>query len=384
MKLVSLCAGIGGLELGVERALGATTICQIDIDPHTEAVRRLRWPDAVQITGDLRQIRGTDLPECDGITGGFPCQGLSVAGKGLGLDDERSALFFDVVRIFAERSPMFGVIENVPKLLSKYRELVEREFGWAGYGVTWCKIAAAHVGAPHRRLRVILLLVRGAAHGGVISAGKIPPLTLGSTWPTPCAHDSRGTGPSALDRKSPDLEACVRWPTPSASNASQGPGDPASRQGGPNLVDAILMWSTPTASDAKATGNSQAALDRGFAGTLTDQAQRNAPCPPDHRLSPNWVEALMGLPVGWTDMGCVAAGEWGGRWPAPRGASRFDWEPPRTELKGDPMRPHRLRMLGNAVVWQQCAEALRLMDASARIREASTPPVQAQLFRRVS
>jgi DNA (cytosine-5)-methyltransferase 1 len=348
VRLVSLCAGgLGGLELGTERYFGAHTVAQADILPETAVVRRRHWPDSAQLVGDLREMTARDLPICDIITGGFPCQGLSTAGKMRGLEDERSALFYDVVRIFSTARPGFGVLENVPALLSKYRAVVEREFGWAGYGVTWCKIAAANVGAPHLRRRVFLLLRRGGGHGGVVSAPAVPR----------------------------DL---TRWPTPTAGNGNQGPGNPGSRQGGDNLVDAVAhRWATPTAKDANASGISQAFRDAGNSGTLTDQAQRWACVPDDHRLSPAWVEQLMGLPTGWTAPEGPQLHPERGPWPALRGAPQHPWEAPRTEVVGDPWRTKRLRMTGNGVVWQQAEEAIRLMWAAS---ERAPAPSRRALF----
>lgn len=391
-RIVSLCAGgVDGLAIAVERHLGAVSVAQADINKHTEVVRALRWPHAAQMTADLRAVRGGDFPACEGIVGGFPCQDLSVAGNGAGLNGSRSSLFFDVVRLFVEARAAWGLLENVPRLLSRHRDVVERHLGWAGYGVTWCKVSAAHAGAPHLRRRVFLLVVRGAAHGGVVDAGKTPPLPLaGKRWTTPKVRDAGGDSPAEYRRKTPNLaaQACARWPTMDASVANDGESIASwearrareaakGRNGngfGEPLAIAVRRWPTPTAGDAKGSGGRNNSPNCHPGTSLTDATVRQPRIPDDHRLSPAWVETLMGLPVGWTDPGTLRAELGDTRWPALRGLPQEPWEPPRTEPKGDPWRTKRLKMLGNAVVWQQAVMALELMDAKTRIRDARAAP----------
>ena len=97
MRLVSLFAGIGGFDLGFERA-GFRTVATVEIDANCQRLLAERWPDAVHLD-DVRTAGRHNLPECDVITFGFPCQDLSVAGKREGLKGERSSLFYEAAKI---------------------------------------------------------------------------------------------------------------------------------------------------------------------------------------------------------------------------------------------------------------------------------------------
>ena len=87
MKFISLFAGVGGFDLGMERA-GHECVAQVEWDKNAAGVLKRRWPD-VPLFCDVSKVRGEDLPECDFITYGFPCQDLSVAGKREGLSGKR-------------------------------------------------------------------------------------------------------------------------------------------------------------------------------------------------------------------------------------------------------------------------------------------------------
>ena len=101
MRFVELFAGAGGLSLGLERA-GLRCVAHAEIETHARAVLRRRWPD-VPLFGDVTTLTGADLPPCDLLSGGSPCQDLSVAGKRAGLvDGARSSLFFHQARLWTE------------------------------------------------------------------------------------------------------------------------------------------------------------------------------------------------------------------------------------------------------------------------------------------
>ena len=114
MKLGSLFSGIGGLDLGFERA-GFEVAFQCEIDPHARRVLAQHWP-GVECYPDVSTLNRP--PAVDVLCGGFPCQDVSVAGRRAGLDGERSGLWFEFHRILSVALPRFCVIENVPGLLS--------------------------------------------------------------------------------------------------------------------------------------------------------------------------------------------------------------------------------------------------------------------------
>lgn len=116
MRFVSLFSGIGGFDLGFERA-GMTCLAQVEIDANARAVLARHFP-TVQQFEDVRHVGRHNLPACDVLCGGFPCQDLSVAGDRAGLAGERSGLYFEFQRIIMELRPTYVVIENVPGLFS--------------------------------------------------------------------------------------------------------------------------------------------------------------------------------------------------------------------------------------------------------------------------
>ena len=112
----SLFAGIGGFDLGFERA-GMACKWQVEIDDYANRVLKKHWPD-VHRERDIRQCGKHNLEPVDVICGGFPCQDISYAGLGAGLDGERSGLFFEAVRVVRELRPQIVVLENVAALLT--------------------------------------------------------------------------------------------------------------------------------------------------------------------------------------------------------------------------------------------------------------------------
>jgi len=162
MRVVSLFAGIGGFDLGFERA-GAKTVATVEINAHCRKLLADKWPDAVHLD-DVRTAGRHNLPECDVITFGFPCQDLSVAGKREGLRGERSGLFYEAMRIIDELQPAWAVWENVPGLLSSDngRDLARELFrlGQSGYhGCVRC-LDAQWLGVAQRRRRLFGVFTR--------------------------------------------------------------------------------------------------------------------------------------------------------------------------------------------------------------------------------
>jgi len=324
VRVVSLFSGIGAATLGVHAHFPqAETVLLCEADKYARQVLALRFPgvDIVDDVRDLQLQRGA----ADLIEAGFPCQDLSVAGRKAGLDGQRSGLYGEVLRLVEQVQPRLVLLENVPTLL-RYRGRLEREFAALGYGLTWCRIAAAHIGAPHRRLRVVVLAERGGSHRGVVDAGPLPDVGAWPTVTTGKGGEARRGGSRSDERL---LAGAVQPPE---------------------------RWATPTTQDGKNNaGPSQ-----------HDRNSRPLNVQAGGKLSPDWVEALQGLPVGWTDLGCGAPRVVG--WPAPmvRGmwgeSPQHADEPPRTVAGKMAHRPARLRALGNCNPPQQYTEALRLLE----------------------
>jgi len=165
LTAVSLFAGVGGFDLALERQ-GVKVVAAVEIDKNARGVLAHRFPnstlfpDVTEVTGE-QLISAGFVPERGILTGGFPCQDLSVAGKRAGLAGKRSGLFWEIARLIDELTPQYFILENVPGLLSSNRgqdfgavlgALVER-----GYGVTYRVLDAQYFGVPQRRRRVFIV-----------------------------------------------------------------------------------------------------------------------------------------------------------------------------------------------------------------------------------
>ncbi|PWW27210.1 DNA cytosine methyltransferase [Chryseobacterium sp. AG844] len=166
MRVVSLFAGCGGLDLGLVQS-GHDIVLATDIDKDCKLTYDKNF-DHPLLLKDVKELRGDELPEYDILTGGFPCQGFSVANLYRNVLDERNELYLEIVRLLEETRPRFFLAENVPGILSLGKgEVVQqiiREFseigineGWHGYEVKIFKLNAADYGVPQGRKRVIFL-----------------------------------------------------------------------------------------------------------------------------------------------------------------------------------------------------------------------------------
>ncbi|MFT3863997.1 MAG: DNA cytosine methyltransferase [Solirubrobacterales bacterium] len=167
MNVGSLFAGIGGFDLGLERA-GFEVSWQVELDPFCRAVLARRFPAARRLA-DVREVGEAELGPVDLICGGFPCQDLSVAGGGAGLEGARSGLWAEFARIVRELGPRYVLVENVPALLTGKGKRWDRapigrvlgDLAEAGYDAEWACLSAREFGAPHLRRRVWVLAYPG-------------------------------------------------------------------------------------------------------------------------------------------------------------------------------------------------------------------------------
>lgn len=164
MKIGSLFSGIGGLELGLEWAGVGHTVWQVEKDAWCRGVLAKHWPN-VKRYNDVRTVGRDTLEWVDVICGGFPCQDISVAGKGAGIEGARSGLWREYARIIGEIRPSVVIIENVAALVTRGLDVVVADLGAAGYRVDARIIAAADVGAPHMRERLFVVGVLADTHG---------------------------------------------------------------------------------------------------------------------------------------------------------------------------------------------------------------------------
>lgn len=258
-----LFAGIDGFGLGLDDVGGYRTAFTVEFADFPRGILDLRVGDGVTHHRDVRDF--TDPPHVDVLTGGFPCQDLSLAGKGAGIHGARSGLWSEYARIIEAARPRVVLIENVPALLRRGFEIVVGNLVELGYSVEWDCLPAAAFGAPHLRDRVF-----AAAHQADAPRvfGQPLPALFAEAWrELPTREDGWQTWPRAgfvsgeelatLEPIAPlaDVKAgAVLFRTPTAE------GYDSTRDGGPGGAPSLLtqaqqgLLPTPAARDWKDTG----------------------------------------------------------------------------------------------------------------------------------
>lgn len=167
LKVLDLFSGIlvGGFSLGLERTGGFETVAFCEIEEFPRRVLAKHWSE-VPIYHDVRELNAERLSadgvgKIDIITGGFPCQDISVAGRGVGIEGERSGLWSEIARLADELRPQFIIVENSSALLGRGMGKVLGDLAKIGFDAEWECIPAASVGAPHIRDRVWILAYPG-------------------------------------------------------------------------------------------------------------------------------------------------------------------------------------------------------------------------------
>jgi DNA (cytosine-5)-methyltransferase 1 len=156
LTIGSLFSGIGGLELGLERAGVGHTVWQVEQSEYCRAVLAKHWPDATRYE-DVRNVGSHNLAAVDVVCGGFPCQDISQQGRRAGMDGRRSGLWREFARIVRELRPHYIVVENVARLLADGMGRVLGDLAESGFDAEWDCIPASALGAPHERDRVFIL-----------------------------------------------------------------------------------------------------------------------------------------------------------------------------------------------------------------------------------
>jgi DNA (cytosine-5)-methyltransferase 1 len=310
----SLFSGIGGLEYGLELAGVGRTVWQVERDAFCRGVLARHWPEARR-HDDVRTATAALLGPADVVCGGFPCQDISQAGRGAGLDGERSGLWFEFARLLSEMRPRprAVVVENVAALLSRGFDVVLSDLADLGYARReWAVLRASDVGAPHQRARLFVLAYADGDRQRQPSGGQ------SEEWGW-VGHRGAVANPDGGKLRQQSRRG----------GGANGPGAPLAREHGETGVG-----------DAECPRRS-GALDTSGA------PQRRVPAKPGRRVG-EAQPRVGGHPDG------VPA--WLARWPAGRGETQHEWEPPRT-VEGQPIagRRERLRALGNAVVPQVAA-----------------------------
>ena len=224
LRFISLFAGIGGFDLGFERA-GMQCVAQVEKEKKSLKTLSCHWPDVPRFD-DVCTVGKHNLPECDVICGGFPCQDLSIAGKRSGLAGKRSCLFYEMGRITNELRPSILVWENVGGLLNSNRGIdflsVLSELDRIGYCGGWTVLDARFFGVAQRRRRVFGVFVRRdiAEMGRYVGNGELPdgagiPSVAGKilAFPNRLRWNPK-TGRSPRQENRPDIAGCLKTSNP--------------------------------------------------------------------------------------------------------------------------------------------------------------------------
>jgi len=185
MKYFSMFSGIGGFELGIERATDGKWECigYSEIDKYSIQTYKKHFSNHKDY-GNARNINPKELPEFDLLCGGFPCQSFSIAGKRKGFQDTRGTLFHEICRVVAEKKPRFLFLENVKGLLSadngRCFATIISSLDELGYNVEWQVLNSKNFGVPQNRERVFIIgHLRGKGGQQVFPIGESPKMDNG-------------------------------------------------------------------------------------------------------------------------------------------------------------------------------------------------------------
>ncbi len=163
MNIISLFTGAGGLDKGFE-ATGFNTIWANEYDKDIWETFEKNFPNTKLDRRSIRDVLSDDIPACDGIIGGPPCQSWSEAGALRGIEDKRGQLFFEYIRILRDKKPKFFLAENVSGMLasrhSKAIENIKELFADSGYNLSFTLLNAVDYGVPQDRKRVFFIGIR--------------------------------------------------------------------------------------------------------------------------------------------------------------------------------------------------------------------------------
>lgn len=345
MKMLSLFSGVGMIDLAASWA-GIETVAFCDIEEYPQKILRRRFPN-VPIYSDIRELtaeklKGDGIPKIDIISGGFPCQDVSTAGKRTGFVDSegnvtRSGLWGEYSRLICELKPRWIVAENVRGLLSISAAGIRGEDSEL-YSETWPKWGivldghAMELPMLERRMNESECLL----------------------WHTSDCSDRRSP---KSKQQGVNNQVKAYWRTPQSHNGAQGPKSKMfyekclkTGQSAITLVDQVKNWPTPAARDSKGSNSAKHLSTGHHINQLANKVKLNKT---EGQLNADWVELLMGLPIGWTDIDVANEDieSWTG-WPAAINVEQYAYEPPRV-IVGQKNRAKRLKALGNGCVPQQ-------------------------------
>ena len=308
LNVLDIFSGIGGFSIGLEAA-SMQTVAFCEINPFCQKILKKHWP-SVPIFSDITTIHKEDLkalPRIDVIAGGFPCQDISVAGKGGGIKAKRSGLWKEFARLINDIRPKYAIIENVANLRSTGLISVLQDLWEIGYNAEWHCIPASAFGAPHRRDR-IWIIAHPACIGKVgLSVGKEKTeSSLGDSYknaPDPdckrCEHreynKQRRCLPANKNRKYPQTQQ--EWELGESRTSQICKILPNADQQGLQRCGGFEEISPICTQEQIGMYYCRRGIKQWGEEPLEVARLK------DERLNPDWVEWLMGYPISWTEGG---------------------------------------------------------------------------------
>ena len=323
----SLFSGIGGFDLGLERA-GMKVIWQSEIDEFASKVLKKHWPDVPNL-GDITKVDWTNIERPDVICGGYPCQPFSTAGKRGGASDPRHLwpAMFNAICLLRPQYALRKMYEDICL------------WGSVEFLATWPKSGTTQNGKSfpqpplvrHTKETGYSLWPTPRANSAMAATitpesawnpNRFPNLETmvgRSLWPTPTTQEiehpnaeltTKNRRKSKNGKSSHSLnlaDAVQKWPTPRASKAMadspQAIQNNLKKKGYKSkLEQAVQLWPTPTASSWGSTGHRAMLQTKVNNGTISENDKKQMTSGNGGKLNPTWVEWLMGFPTGWTDL----------------------------------------------------------------------------------
>jgi DNA (cytosine-5)-methyltransferase 1 len=343
MRVGSLFSGYGGLDM----AVGGDLAWYAEVEPAAIKVMEAHHPGVPNL-GDVTQVDWSQVDPVDVITGGYPCQPFSNAGKRKGKDDERHLWPYVRDAISAIR-PNRAVLENVRGHLTLGFADVLADLAALGLSARWGIVRAAEAGAPHNRARLFIVTNTNSASSETHDNGRPwngesrrpQPLECGWSLTSNASSERHGSrqGPTSLGQVDRAHEGSAwEWQRSRQKFGTGSLEDVADT----SVIGRTPQWAEPTGQQRQVEPDCDSSARWGQYAPAIDRWERligrSAPAPTIQRagrdrLNPVFVEWMMGLPEGWvTGHGLSASQE--------------------------------LKMLGNGVVPQQAALALRLLGAA--------------------
>jgi DNA (cytosine-5)-methyltransferase 1 len=313
MKIGSLCTGYGGLDLAVEEHFNARTVWCAEFDKNASKLIDMRFD--IPNYGDIKSINWAEVEPIDILTAGYPCQPFSHAGYRKGSDDERH-LWPYIKEIISHLRPSYVVLENVAGHLSLGFDQVLADLTEIGYDARWEIVRASDVGAPHQRKRLFVIAYPASQRcQDQLCTTETDGLIESFTTNSYCDAHSK---PRRADRGISEPSDRLR------DGQDQGKTRDEHRGSGTTTTNSDHAGGIRSVQGFPSRFNSRHEMSLQTAPNTLDQLGR---------LNPEFVEYMMGLPVGWvTDSGLA--------------------------------RTQQLKMLGNGVVPQQAKYALELLTST--------------------